>query len=93
MTYQERVEEFLRAAESERLTLAQAERAAGIKRASLFLWLKRGLPSVSIGGQRRCGRRYVLKRWLAEFIGGNQPAPTDAKEESTTTGGSAAGAS
>jgi hypothetical protein len=69
MTQREnRVDEYLRADEADRLTLDEAAKLAGIKRSSLFVWLKRGLPSVTIGGTQRAGRRYVLRSWLMEFL-------------------------
>lgn len=89
--YTRRIREFIEADEREKLNIAEAAKAASVQRATIFVWLKNGLPSVSIGaGSRRPGRRYTLKSWLVEWMAKHQFAPSGADEDLPTTGGSAA---
>lgn len=78
------LEQFLDAPESDRLTLPQAAKLAGIARTTLFSWLRgtggTQLQSVKIGVAGRCGRRYVLRTWLLSFLVAMQSGDGAAQE-------------
>jgi hypothetical protein len=80
---EELAREFMGSAADDRLTLAQVASLMGVSLPRVFAWVGRGvggvrLPSIAIGGgARRCGKRLVLRQWLARFLSATNE-PTDA---------------